>query len=560
VFLSRFIAWCIGLLAAIMSLMLLAAVYEYGHNVPFFDDWSMIPIVAGQERITPEWLWSQYNEHRMPLTKLLFVGLYRISGGDLRAGMYFNAAAMIAMTLLLLRAAFKIRGRIALTDAFIPLFLLSWGHQENLLWASTVGYLLSTLQAVLAIYVMAQRPIPTPAAALTMALIVCALPLTGAIGLAYALPLSAWMILAAFALARKEPGVARDLGAGGLVGFALIGLYFVGYHRSAVPPSSGIGGLFRSAVDFLGTSLCPLPPLSLLSVGGMSVRDLWGCAAAGILLVGGIINLVAALRVRGEFARRSGLALAIAGTLFLALAIGWGRRQGQWSRYAILGAPGLLAVYVSTILPQAASLGWLLRGILFVAALVAAWPNFTGGRQRIVWHHDKMLRFERDLREGVPPMVLADHYTRPPNALHRRQREQDVAADICLLNRSGASPFRDIRDDAIYRVVDIGPGPYSEAGRIIYVVPEPWHVYAIRLNYQYQPQSSDDSRAQFFLSWVPKQTSARHPVGSYSCELPKDGRQDHLLVWIDEPISEFSIAADAGSFDGRIANVQLLVR
>src|SRR5262249_26823201 len=162
------------------SLMLLAAVYLYGHNVPFFDDWNMIPFVGGREPITSEWLWSQYNEHRMPLTKLLFVGLYWISGGDLRAGMYFNATALIVMALLMLRAAFMIRGRMALTDAFIPLLLLSCGHQENLLWASTVGYLLSTLLAVLAIHVMAASAVPSRAAALIMAVVVCALPLTGA--------------------------------------------------------------------------------------------------------------------------------------------------------------------------------------------------------------------------------------------------------------------------------------------------------------------------------------------------------------------------------------------
>jgi hypothetical protein len=543
-----------------MSIMLLAAVYEYGHNVPFFDDWSIIPFVSGQERITPEWLWSQYNEHRMPLTKLLFVGLYRISGGDLRAGMYFNAAAMIVMTLLMLRTAFTIRGRIAFTDAFIPLLLLSWGHQENLLWASTVGYLLSTLLALLAIYVIAARAIPSRTSTLIMAAVVCALPLTGAIGLVYALPLAAWMILAAFALARKAPREACRLGVGGLLGFSLIGLYFVGYHRSAVPPSSGIGGLFRSAVDFLGTSIFPLPPLASLSTGGMSVRDLWGCAAAVILLVGGIINVVAALRVRGEFARRSGLALVIAGTLILALAIGWGRRQGQWSRYAILSAPGLLAVYISTILPQAASLGWLVRGILFIAALVAAWPNFTAGRQRIDWQHDKMLKFEQELRAGAPPMVLADHYSRPPTALHRRQREGDVAAGMRLLKRFGVSQFRNVPDDPIYRVVDIAPTRDSQAGRMRYVLPEAWHVYAVRLSYQYRLRSPDDRPPEFSLAWVPKDGPAKLPMPSYACELPKDGREDHLLVWIDEPISEFSISPDHGPCDCRIANVQLLVR
>jgi hypothetical protein len=558
--LSRLIAWCIGLLAAGMSLMLVGAVYEYGHNVPFFDDWSMIPFVCGQEPITSEWLWSQYNEHRMPLTKLLFVGLYWISGSDLRGAMYFNAAALIAMTLLMLGTAFRIRRRFALTDTFIPLLLLSWGHQENLLWASTVGYLLSTLLAVLAVYLMAARPLPSRAAALTTAIVVSALPLTGAIGLAYAGPLSTWMVVAAIALARRERGAARDLAAGGLLGFSLIGLYFIGYHRSAVPQSTGVAGLFRSAIDFLGTSVYPLPPLASLSISGMSVRELWGCAAAAVLLVGALINVVAAFRVRGEFTRRSGLALVIVGTLILTLAIGWGRRQGQWSRYAILSAPGLLAVYISTIFGHVPSLGWVLRGILFVVALVAAWPNFSAARDRIGWHHDKMVKFEADLRAGIPPIILADHYSRPPAALHRRQREADVAADIRLLKRSGVPPFRDIRDDPAYRVVDISLTPDSQGAGMNYVLPKPLHVFAVRLNYQYRPRSSDDTSAQFCLTWMPRGRSAKLPLRSYGCQLPKDGREDHLLVWIDEPVSEFSISPDDGPCDCRITHVQLLVR
>jgi hypothetical protein len=347
---------------------------------------------------------------------------------------------------------------------------------------------------------------------------------------------------------------------GGLLAFGLISLYFVGYHRSAVPQSSGITGFFKSAVDFLGTSLCPLPPLASQKIGDMSARELWGFASATILLIGGVINVVAALRVRGEFVRRSGMSFAITGTLILALAIGWGRRQASWSRYAILSAPGLLAVYISTLLPQAVSLGWLLRGVLFAAALAAAWPNFMAGWQHMDRYHDRFVSFERDLRAGIPPMILADHYSRPPTVLNRRQREQDIASGMRLLERSGVSPFRDVRDDPICRVVDISPTLDSQAGRLRCVLQSTMHVYAVRLSFQYPSRSSDDTRARFCLNWVPEDHSAKHPMPSYACQLPRDGREDHLLVWIDEPISEFSISPDERPCNCRIANVQLLVR
>jgi hypothetical protein len=368
------------------------------------------------------------------------------------------------------------------------------------------------------------------------------------------------MIVAAVALARKVPGVACDLAVGALFGFSLIGLYFVGYHRSAVPQSFGVAGFLRSAVDFLGTSLCPLPPLASEKIGGMSARDVWGCIAAAILLVGGFMNVVVALRARGEFVRSSGMALAIAGTLILALAIGWGRRQASWSRYAILSAPGLLAVYISTLLPQAFSAGWLLRGILFIAALAAAGPNLIAGRQSMARYHTRFVSFERDLRAGVPPMVLAEQYSRYPNVLDRRQREQDIASGIRLLERSGVPPFRDLRDDPIYRVIDISGTPDSQAGRLKYVLQSPMHVYAVRLSYQYASRSSNDARARFCLNWVAQGPSAKRPMPSYACQLPRDGREDHLLVWIDEPISEFSIAPDEDLSDCRIVNVQCLVR
>src|SRR5690349_14816272 len=89
------VGWFVAVLAAIMSLALLFFVYRHGDNVPYFDDWLIVPVVTKHEPVTLSWLWSQKNEHRMPIQKLLLLGLYRISACDFRSGMYYSAAVLI---------------------------------------------------------------------------------------------------------------------------------------------------------------------------------------------------------------------------------------------------------------------------------------------------------------------------------------------------------------------------------------------------------------------------------------------------------------------------------
>src|SRR5262249_31903361 len=297
-----------------------------------------------------EWLWSQHNEHRMPVQKLLLLGLYRISGSDFRVGMFYSATALILMTCFLLAVAQRLRGRIAVTDIFIPLLLLSWGHYNNLLWSVCAGYLTIVLLAVLPIGLIPWSPTPGRATALGMAVLVCVLPLTGAIGLAFAAPLAAWMLLTAMAVRKTNPGAARDMGIGGILSFCLMALYFVGYHGSGIPSAPGIGSRLKASIDFLSLSMGPLGELGQSDLGGVSVREVWGYAAAGILVLCVAINWGSAFWNRREFVRRTGMALLITGSLLLALAIGWGRTQSLWPRYVTLGAPGLLAAYMSTLL------------------------------------------------------------------------------------------------------------------------------------------------------------------------------------------------------------------
>jgi hypothetical protein len=536
-----------------MGIALLVFVYQYGHNVPFFDDWMIVSALTGHQPVTLQSLWAQHNDHRMPATQLLLLGLFRISGGDFRAGMYFNATALILMTALMLAAAFSLRGRAAVTDAFIPLILLSWRHYGNVLWNWQVSFLAPALLAVVAIYLVSVRSIPNRSRALGMAIIVCTLSLMGAVGPVFAAPICAWMLLTGLLLPRQYLDVARLLWLGGILGLCLIGLYFVGYHPSFIERPADFRGWLRSSLEVLSLGIDPLQDTGSENTADLWARQLWGSLACIILLTGVVLSVIAMLRDRKEFVRRSGMAMLIAGSLAIAAVIGWSRRDGYWARYAILSVPGLLAVYISTLLEPASRLGQLLRGVLLICVLVTARPSFIAGLQGAQKRHDMLTAFERDLRAGVPPMVLADRYTRPPIKLHRREFESELAENIRMLKSAGVGEFRRTHDDPVSQTIDVPAVDQT------YFLRNPAHVYVIRLTYQCLPGSPGGGLAPCRVTWSSATDSMNPKPGQYGCGLHKDGREDHVLVWVNEPISQLQILQDDRDCKWR-TNVQLLVR
>src|SRR5205823_3022395 len=138
------------------------------------------------------------------------------------------------------------------------------------------------------------------------------------------------------------------------------------------------------------------------------------------------------------------------------------------------------AVYISTVLRPACPLGRLLRGVLLIAALVAAWPNMMAGWLSAQGRDSKMASFERDLLAGVPPIVLADHYSRAPLALLGRQFVPELTKDIRMLKRAGVGHFRNAHDDPVYQTLNISPENVSPVGWLTYSPRNSRHVYAIR--------------------------------------------------------------------------------
>src|SRR5215510_9163906 len=103
---SRIAVWAIW---AAMLAAGLALVARYGSNVPSWDEWDMVPTLTGAQPVSAEWLWSQHNEHRVPLPRLVLLAV-NCFGPDFRIAQVLNVLALGAVAAGLILAVRRARG------------------------------------------------------------------------------------------------------------------------------------------------------------------------------------------------------------------------------------------------------------------------------------------------------------------------------------------------------------------------------------------------------------------------------------------------------------------
>jgi len=185
-------------------------------------------------------------------------------------------------------------------------------------------------------------------------------------------------------------------------------LYFVGYQSSPWNlPSPGMEATLATTGKFLALGLGPVAAKRWI---------VFGVVAVAVLLIA-LSQLVAAYRDGGDERRRIlGLMAFFAAAILLALAVGWGRagraaETGRMpSRYVLLAAPGLCAVYFTGLLYGR---GWVRRA--FPAALAAGMAllfplNTWMGFERRAWFGAGFAAFERDLAAGASKQQLAQRH------------------------------------------------------------------------------------------------------------------------------------------------------
>ena len=558
--------FCWGVWSA-LTLAALWFVAAFGPEVPLGDDYAIVPQLTGQRPVTPAWLWSLHNEHRIPLSRLGLLGLYRVSGNDFRAGMFATVGCLAALSALLMWAAASNRSGPSYADALFPIALLNWGHHNNLLWNWQIQFGLSTLLAggAGALIAFGGDRLRGPWL-IGLAVLLVLLALIGANGLAMVPPLACWLI--GLGLARIVRGDRRGgwLLASALPGTIATAFYFVDYQR---PPQIDRNGaltpILRTAVQFLALGIGPVGSAAWRVAGGL-VAAL--AASSALLLV------ATALRHPERRPRALGMLAVLGGFGLLTLGLAWGRagggeRAGLEPRYVTLAAP----------IPCLAVLCWTLHGgpilrrlipmTAFAAFCVLLWPNASIGLQQA---RDRRMRSDavlEDLRAGLPPSAIISRHT---PFLHTSQ--DDLAAMLPLLRRARVGPFRTLGDDLPMEEIRLSPAPTAlslarwdpKTETIEVTGVDPWATYAldrrrqvVGIRIRYDHDNSMGIPARFKLDWRRSDQPGYPSDQSDNRWTLPTGPDRETTVWIDEPIDAFRIQPDNRPCRFRIRALTLLV-
>jgi hypothetical protein len=558
------------LLAAVVFLRL------YASNVPSWDDWDMVPTVTHNQPVTWSWLWSQHNEHRVPLPRLVFLGLNRVFGVDMRVTMYFDVLVLAALAAAMIVAATRLRGRASAADAFFPLALLNLGQAANLLWGWQLQFFASVALASVALIAMvrAGQGIGWRRPAVIVGACALLLPLCGANGLGMVPALAAWPLALAL-LPESWTGAPRTRGDRALLllggaALALTAVYFIGWEPVPYHPRTrGIHQTLKTAVQFATIGLGP------------AMRGPW--PVSGLLTVGAFLATAGLLaRVWRnkpvERARAGGLLCFLAALGSLALGLGLGR-DGFETRYVTLALPAWCAAYFAWSI-YGGRMGALARGTFALAALVALWANTSFGLDYARELRGQLGAFERDLAGGVPLHELLHRYG---PWLHPHQ---DVPARyLPMLARAGVGGYAALRQDSTLRAVPIELRPV-EAAQLVwhdstarvagprpalrFRLPYDRYVAGLRLRYRYR---SDDGTLPYIgLQWK-RRADSLFAAGHFYKYSPTGDRfhweratwdaigdsATTMTVWISDTVGEIGITPDFRPADFRIVELSLLI-
>ena len=300
---------------ALLTIAALGYVAAFGHDFPWADEWEFVPALYGHEPTGP-WLWTQHNEHRLPLPRAIYWLLFQVTH-DFRGGMVLQVALLSAVALRLMRFARRERGHAAWPDAVFPALLLNWGHAENFLMGYQLCFALVTALTV-ELFVAARTGHTRRVLPLTLLLELC-----GGAGLVFVPIVLAWRVAVGSWAERAL----------WLLPLAYLGVYFVDYARPPhhPPPSDPLLAVVVAA-QVLAMSV------------GYAAAWVWPAVAVALVILG-----VATLRHAPSLGER---VVIVAGGA-VACAVGVGRsgfgnfEMGLWSRYGMLTAPLLAMAYLT---------------------------------------------------------------------------------------------------------------------------------------------------------------------------------------------------------------------
>ena len=328
------------LLAVAPPILLIDLIARYAVDVPVGDEWALVPLFEKwrNHQLTFADLYHQHNEHRILISKLLFLAFAQLTHWNLRAEMFFSVALCVltsAGTYTLLRRTLGGSQReLLLTWAAANLLLFSPVQAQNWMWGFQLHMFIPNLCFIATLVVLgadASWPKRFFGSVFLVALAT----------FSFANALLLWPIVALVMLMRGESKLRI---ASWLLVFALvIALYLVGYHR--VPAPHPVRGNW---LDY--------PRYFLVFIGGPVARQPRGAMlAAAVALTVFVSWFVHFVRKRGEALGAAApwlaLGLFVIGSAALTARsrVDWRASQALESRYSTVSLYLYLALIVFAV-------------------------------------------------------------------------------------------------------------------------------------------------------------------------------------------------------------------
>ncbi len=442
----------------VLTVVALGFVTVYGNRTPRWEDWFFVPFVTGAQRVDLSWLWELSQGHRSPIMKLVFTACYSLFGFNSKPILYLHVVLFSALSLGLLWAIRKARGRWSYCDAFLPIVLLNLGQTEAFSWAQVFVYISGTCLETLLLILIVTHPGSLNRRSLVLAgASLVLLPLTYGGGLVFAAMMVPWMLYQGWVVrTTTEPsrrGVHPVALAAATLTVMIIGLYFIGYrafnYYAPLYAKPGLLAYAKTALKYLA------------SVFGGDTLSPWKqirCSLIAVILLAAALCLFKAL-ARGQF-RRDPRAVGLASHMVSCMAVAWvvGLGRYTWgdsvldSRYAASSVVPLIGAYFVWDLLGPPSLVPLGRMLLFTAAAGFLAANFQSGIGHGRIERDLERAFLRDLRAAEPIPRLVAHHSNTTYYYHDR-----LEGYLRQLRDAGIAPYDRLPPDPSFRVRTLHP-------------------------------------------------------------------------------------------------------
>ena len=555
-----------------LTVVALVFVKLYGNRTPRWEDWLYVPAVTGVQRVNLSWLWEDVQGHRVPIFKLCLIACYSLFGFNSKPILYLNVLLFSALSLGLLWAIRKVRGRWCYGDAFLPIVLLNLGQTEAFSWAQTLAYVITTcLESVLLILIVTHRGSLNRTGIILAGASLVLLPLILGGGVVFAALMLPWLIYQGSVVTRPmDPS--RHLYRGltlisASVTVTIIGLYFVGYRAFNDAPEDqyvepGLLAYAPTALKYLAAGF-----------GGGAHLPWWqvpGFLIAVILLVTSICLIQAFARcgLRGD-PRAVGLASFMVSLMGVAWVVGLGRYA--WgntvldSRYAGTSVVVLIGSYFVWELYGASSLVGVGRMLMFTAAAGFLVANLQQGVRQGVFQRDAEHAFLRDLRAGEPIHRLVSRHAWVTYYDHFRLERY-----LRQLRDSGIPPYDRLPPDPSFHVRTLHVDPalvheidwHGEGGKILgsdaylkFDLAKPEFVSGLRFRFSLLDPDGmlPATRVQWYSDTAPS-------FQQYRCRYwSATGEEAEIVVYLDDKISQLRIVPNNRRSSFRISQIELLL-